>query len=155
MTLEHMLDVARTTVQAAKYCILITEGEARLNARVLQPFDPQPDWTIWFGTHPQSRKITDLRRTATATAIYYDRDNLGYVALQGAGQIVDDPALRQRYWNANWRIYFPKGPDEGYAVIKFTPDRLEMMSFGHDITPEPYGLKSVALTRTNDTWQFE
>lgn len=154
MTIDQLLDVSRTTMQNAKYCTLITQGDTRLNARILQPFDPHPDGTLYFGTHPDSRKVADIQRNPTATALYFDQNDIGYVTLQGTAKITDDLAMRQRYWNANWRAYFPKGPDEGYTLIQFTPDRLEILSFGHSVTPEPYGLKPAILIRNQDAWEL-
>ncbi len=154
MTLDHLLDVTRTTMQNAKYCILATQGDTRINARVLQPFDPQSDWTIFFGTRSDSRKVVDIQQNPNTTLLYYDHDDIGYVSLQGTAKIVDDPVMRQQYWNANWRIYFPKGPDEDYTLIQFVPDRLEVLSFGHGVTPEPYGLKPAVLIRNQGDWQI-
>lgn len=152
MDTENLLDICRTTMQSAKFCAVITQNQDRLNARILQPFDPEMNWTIWFGTHPDSRKISDLRTNPNMTAIYYDNQDIGYVTLMGKAEVVDDPDLRETYWNDNWRSYFPKGPKEEYILIKFIPDQIELLSFGHKITPEPFGITPAVLTRKNNEW---
>jgi len=152
MTVESLLDICRTTMQNAKFCSVITRDQNRLNARILQPFDPELDWTIWFGTHPDSRKVSNIKNDPNLTLIYYDNQDIGYVTLLGTAQIFEDENLRQKYWNGNFRTYFPKGPDEGYILIKFIPDQIELLSFGHKVTPEPFGLKPAVLTRTNNEW---
>lgn len=152
MDTENLLDVCRTTMQTAKFCAVITNGQNRLNARILQPFDPEMDWTIWFGTHPDSRKIADIRRNPALTAIYYDQNDFGYVTLMGTAEVVEDADLRQKYWNPNWRSYFPKGPEEEYILIKFIPDQIELLSFGHKVTPEPFGITPAVLVRKKGKW---
>ncbi|MDA0708637.1 MAG: pyridoxamine 5'-phosphate oxidase family protein [bacterium] len=152
MTLEYLLDICRTTMQSAKFCTVITQGADRMNARILQPFDPEMDWTIWFGTHPDSRKIADLRRNPSLTVLYYDTQDIGYITLLGKAEVIETAELRQKYWNPNWQNYFPRGPEEGYILIKFAPDQMELLSFGHKVAPEPFGLKPAVLKRQMDTW---
>jgi general stress protein 26 len=139
-------------MQSAKYCALITNGQGRLNARILQPFEPEMDWTIWFGAHPDSRKVAEIRRDPNVTVLYYDGSDVGYATLLGTTQIVDDLQFKQKYWNPNWQSYFPKGPEKDYTLIKFSPDQIELLSFGHKVTPEPFGLRPTILTLKNKQW---
>jgi len=45
---ELLLETAKSSIRAAEYCFLITLGEAgEPNARLVQPFEPEEDMTIW------------------------------------------------------------------------------------------------------------
>ena len=48
---EYLLEVAKATIRATAYCFLITLGDTgQAHARLMQPFAPEEDLTIWFGT---------------------------------------------------------------------------------------------------------
>ena len=61
MTAADWIEVARITIEPKDYCFLITQSESgRANARLMQPFKPEEDLTIWFGSSPRSRKVREI-----------------------------------------------------------------------------------------------
>ncbi|MFN8459693.1 MAG: pyridoxamine 5'-phosphate oxidase family protein, partial [Anaerolineae bacterium] len=103
MTSEHLLEVAVATIKAAEYCFLITLSEAgQANARLMQPFEPEPDLTIWFGASPTSRKVQEIRRASQVTLAYHYAQENAYAILSGSAQVVDDLSLKRKYWRESW-----------------------------------------------------
>jgi general stress protein 26 len=155
MTPEFLIDIAYKIVKAVPYCVLVTAGESgQANARLMQPFEPAADLTIYMGVSPASRKVRDLGRENRATLLYYGPSETAYVTLLGSAQVENDLALRRLYWRKDWLVFYPAGPEsDTYTLIKFVPSRIELLDFTHKIAPEPYGLKPAVLLRAGDTWQ--
>ena len=153
-TVEPILEAVEATLQAADYCFLSTIGlSGRIDTRLMQHFQPQPDLTLWFGTSAKSRKVRDIRNNSQVTVAFYDPADTAYVTLNGAAQIVSDTDLQQKYWVEQWITFYPTGPEgEDYVLIKFVPSRIEVMNFARHITPEPYGLRPAILTRAEGNW---
>ncbi|HEX2729656.1 MAG TPA: hypothetical protein VHM16_07870, partial [Rubrobacteraceae bacterium] len=64
-----------------------------------------------------------------------------------------DPAQKRRYWREEWRVFYTGGPEgEDYALVRFVPDRVEMMNFTREVTPPPYGLRPAVLERVGGVW---
>jgi general stress protein 26 len=153
-SVDELLDIARGVITAALYCVLITLDEAgQANARVMQPFPPEADLTLWFGTSPRSRKALNIRRHPQLTVLYQNPTDNAYLTLQGTARLVDDLDQRRAHWFNGWKLYWPDGPTgDDFILIAFTPSRLELMSFSQNVTPPPYGLMPAALERQADTW---
>ncbi len=153
-SVEQLLGIARDIMTTVQYCVLITLDETgQANARLMQPFPPEPDLTLWFGTSPRSRKALNIRRNPHITVLYQDTTNNAYLTLQGTSRLVDDLDQRRAHWFEGWKVFWPDGPEgDDYLLIAFTPTRLELMSFAQNVTPQPFGLLPVELERQNDNW---
>ena len=151
---ELLLETAKSSIRSAEYCIFITLGEkGEANARLVQPFEPEPDMTIWFGTWSKSRKVREIQRDNRVTLAFHDREGTAYVTLLGSAQIESDTDLKRKYWREEWIGFIPQGPDgDDYVLVKFIPFRIELMSFGSGILPKPYGLKPAVVIRSEDLW---
>lgn len=156
LTKDQLLDVARRLIRATEYCFFITEGGDRLpHARLMQPYEPEKDFTIYFGASPRSRKIREVRRQSKVSLAFYNQQETAYLTLLGTSTIVDDVAMRQKYWRSNWNDLFPGGPEsDEYVLIKFVPDKIEMMNYAHQAMPQPYSLHPTILVRKADTWEI-
>lgn len=63
MTGEDWLEAARATMEGAEYCFLITVSESGgANARLMQPFKPEEDLTVWFGQSAVAEGARDWAR---------------------------------------------------------------------------------------------
>ncbi len=154
ITAEKTLDVARTIMEEAEFCVLVTLSESgTAHARPMQPFGPQEDFTLWFGASPTSRKVEELREDARATVCFQEPGKGAYVTLLGEGWVVEDPELRKEHWRPSFERFWPKGPEgDDYVLIRFVPYRLEAMHMADGIAPEPFGLKPAVVTRRDDEW---
>jgi general stress protein 26 len=154
MTAEQLLAAARELIKATEYCFFITETpDGHPHARLMQPYDPETDLTMYFGASPRSRKVRELQRQSKISLAFYNQQQTAYVTLLGTAITTDDPALCGKYWRANWNDLFPGGPESSdYLLIKFIPDRIEMMNYAHQAMPQPYSLHPTILKRDGQKW---
>ena len=156
MTTEQLLDAARATIKGSEYCFFVTIGsDGKPNARLMQPFEPEPDLTMWFGASPDSRKIKDLGLGNQVTLAFYDAAATAYLTVGGTATVVRDLEMRQKYWRVFWNDIYPGGPEgDDYVLLKVVPDRLEMMNFTKKTMSRPYGLSPTRLVQERGTWKI-
>jgi general stress protein 26 len=158
ITSDYLLEVARETINAVKYCFLITISESgkQANARLVEHHKPDADWTIWICTSSKSRKIKEIRRKNHITVTFQDDNEDAYITMLGLASVVDDSEEKQRHWQDDLIAYFPEGSTgKDYILVKFVPSRIEMMNFAREIIPQPYGLKAAVLTKVAEDWGIE
>jgi general stress protein 26 len=157
LTPEYVLEVATHTMTATEYCFFMTRGSTgQVNARLMQPFAPEEDLTLWFGTSPRSRKGRDIQQQSQVTVAFHQAAANAYVALVGLAQVEDDLTVRRQRWREEWRAFFPAGPaGEDYVLIKVVLARLEVLNFVRQVTPSPFGLCPAVLVRHGDVWVLE
>ncbi len=128
-----LINTAREIMTTANTCALITlDNEGRSRVRTMDPFDPETDLTVWFGTNPKSRKVDQIKNDPCVTLYYLDNDESGYVMIQGIAQIVDDQKEKEKRWKDKWKVFYPNKP-EGYVLIKVSPTWMEVISYSHGI----------------------
>jgi len=126
-------ETAREIMKTAYYCSLITlDEDNQPRARIMEPFPPEEDMTIWLATNPKSRKVKQLKKNSKATLQYFDKNNLGYVSLMGNAYLIDDEKIKQKYWRDSWASFYAN-QKEAYLLIKFIPYKLEVISAKHGI----------------------
>jgi len=90
-------------------------------------FSPDENMTVWFGTNPLSRKVSEIRRNPQVTLYYFDRENQAYVSMQGIARLVNDPKEKARHWKDDWKAFYPDR-DKSYLLIEVRPVRLEVVN---------------------------
>lgn len=63
---------------------------------------------------------------------YYDSESKSYVSVSGIAQIVNDPALKDKYWRGGWKMFYPDKETQ-YVLIKVTPVKVEICSFKYNL----------------------
>jgi general stress protein 26 len=123
----------------ARYAFLVTIGaDGRAESRIVDPFAPEADWTIWVGTNPVSRKVGQIRANPRVTLSYWDAGSMGFVTVLGDATLVDDPAEKAKHWKPEWKQFYAdenRGAD--YLLIRFVPLRLEMVSYADGLVNDP------------------
>ena len=102
-------------------------------ARAMDPFQPEQDFTIWFGTNPYSRKVKQIQNNPVVTLYYLDTDASGYVVIHGTAQLVDDANEKNIHWKEAWNAFYPD-KNEDYLLIKVKSNWMEVLSTTHGIT---------------------
>ncbi len=151
---EYILDAVRETIIKAGVCFLITVDEKNeASARLMEPFPPEDDLTIWMGADAGSNKVEEIQHHQLVTLAYqYPHEN-AYVALMGQASISNNASLRRKYWREEFRMYWPEGPDgQDYTLIRVSPYKIEVMNFERNITPEPFGLTAAVLVKEGAEW---
>ena len=151
----RVLQAARETREAARYCFLITlDDTGQPHARVMDPFPPEDGMTVWLATNANTRKVRQIQHDSRATLAYYDATSMGYVTLVGVARMIDDLEERRKHWKPDWEEFYPDGPTaDDYFLIEFTPSRLEVMSFAHDVMGGMFA--PAALDRKGSGWVLE
>lgn len=137
-----LITAAREIMTAAGTCALITLDEEGIpRVRAMDPFNPESDFTVWFGTNAKSRKVNQIKNDPRVTLYYLDSDASGYVTIHGIAQIVDDPKEKEKRWKDEWKAFYPNRK-EGYRLIKVSPKWMEVSSnkrgiFSDSLTWQP------------------
>lgn len=127
------INTAKEIMNNSGNCALITlDKEGRPRVRVMDPFSPEEDLTVWLGTNPKSRKVDQIRNDPRVSLYYYDQDAVGYVMIEGIAQLVDDIKEKETRWKANWDAFYPNR-NEDYLLIKIIPNWMEVISYKHGI----------------------
>ncbi len=138
---------ATDVIRQAHHATFVTiSSDKHPDARIVTPAAPDQNLEIWISTLKTSRKIAQLRKDPRATMLYFDQANMAYVTLIGKITIVSDPAEMQKHWQAEWAPFYPDGTKSpGFIMMRFVPDRVEVVSRQHKLMPDPWGLAILKL----------
>jgi len=152
---SQALESAYRQIRRAKYAFLTTHGERSPDARLIEPIFEKSDFSFWIGTSPKSRKVIQIGQNSQVTlAISHQKDNSNLI-IKANAELIDDVALRTKYWKPYWRLFFPAGPKgDDYILIKLKAEEIEVLDFSQSIVPEPFGLKPMRLVRANGNWKI-
>ncbi len=136
---ERLLEAARQTIAAVRYCWVVTSaGDGRANARVVKAFpssDGEDLWTCWFLTMRTGRKSAEIRATGRVTLAYQHDSGNAYVTIAGRAEIIDEPSAVESRLQ---QVDDPGGTLQGKLVaVKCTAEHLELHVRG--VTAEPVG----------------
>lgn len=125
---KELKEVAREVMTTSKNCALITVDSLGVaHARAMDPFLPEKDFTVWMATNPKSKKVSDIANNPKVTLYYFDKNDPGYVTLQGTATLVNDREKKQKFWKEDWENFY-KNRDTDYLLIKVTPEKLYVIS---------------------------
>ncbi len=146
-TREVVLSAAREVIESAGYANLITlDADGQPQARIMDPFPPEADLTVWMGTRSSTRKVAQLGREPRATLFYFDPAGPAYVTLVGRAQLVTDPAEKVRRFKKGWAAFYDDGPHgDDYVLIRFATERVEIVSIPHGIASGPKAWKPAVI----------
>jgi len=143
---NELIIAAREIITSASTCALITvDGKGIPRVRVMDPFLPENDFTVWFGTNPKSRKVAQIKHNPSVTLYYLANDESGYVTIHGTAQIVNDETEKEKWWKNEWRAFYPNRPAD-YTLIKVSPEWLEVISYAFGIVGDPITWEPLKVT---------
>ncbi|TFG64223.1 MAG: hypothetical protein E4H28_05445 [Gemmatimonadales bacterium] len=134
---DSLVLIAREIIEAANYVGLITlDADGHPQARVMDPFPPEPNMTVWLATNPRSRKVEQIEADNRVTLYYFDPAGLSTVTLMGTARLVDDSAEKAQRWKPGWEVFYP---DRGssYLLIEIRPIRMEVVSVKYGLMGDP------------------
>ena len=141
------LTAAREVMAAAGKCTLVTlDASGHPQARVMDPFPPAEDFSVWMGTNRSTRKVGQIESDPRVTLSCFDPEGIAYVTLLGHAELVDDPDQRARWFKPEWQAFYRdahRGDD--FLLVHLVPARLEMISVAHGIASEPQGWKPLII----------
>ena len=146
-TRTQIIAAAKEIMQTAGYCTLITIGpDGQPQARVVDPFAPDSDLTIFFATNPLTRKVQDIRHDPRVTLLYFSAATHEYVTVIGKAVIDSDSLHKVGHWKEAWAsIYKNQNRGEDYMLLRVTPSRLEVVSYQRGMRNDPKTGRPVIL----------
>jgi len=142
---KELKEIAREIIIASKNCALITVDSLGVaNARAMDPFLPEDDFTIWMATNPKSKKVKEIMVNPKVTLYYFDKEDSGYVTIQGIATLVNSQKEKEKFWKEEWRNFY-KDRQTNYLLIKFTPSKLNVISEKNNILGDSITWKSPEL----------
>ena len=133
---ERLIEAAKEIMTSAGTCALITiDDEGVPRVRAMDPFAPEEDLTVWFGTNSNSRKVDQIKKDPRVTLYYLDKDASGYVIIQGLAQLVNDQEEKEKRWKAEWEAFYPDKTN-GYLLIEVAPIWMEVLSPSRGISAD-------------------
>jgi general stress protein 26 len=135
---ESLLREAACTIMGkAHYCALITIDDQGIpRARTMDPFEPDSNFVVWFGTNVNTRKVRQIRENPRVTLYYFERQSESYVILTGMAFLIDEPREKAFYWKKEWKEFYPDYPND-YLLIKVVPEVLEISGTSMGIFSDP------------------
>jgi len=134
---QLLIEAAKEIISAAGTCALITvDNEGVPRVRAMDPFAPEENLTIWFGTNSRSRKVDQIKKNPLVTLYYLDSDASGYVIINGRAHLVNDPEEKEKRWKAEWEAFYPDKVKD-YLLIEVTPIWMEVLSPPRGISADP------------------
>ncbi len=130
---DTLLSVARQYIHNVRFCALITiDSSGYPHARTMDPFQPDENMIVWFGTNRNSRKVKEIRNNPNVTLYYTGNKGEGYVSIIGTAGLVDDPKIKDSLWKDEWAKLY-KDQKQNYLLIKVVPKKLEILNLRHGI----------------------
>lgn len=145
---DAILTASRTIIKNARYATLVTASaeQGSPDARIIDPFDPEADLTIWFATNPKSRKVQELAKDPHVTLLYFDAPTKGYVTLKGTATLVRDAGAKAARWKDDWMgMYADRNRGDDYLLVRVVPDTLEVVSVALHMINDPATWRPVTL----------
>lgn len=145
-TKKNKIEIAKEIIEASKNCALITVDSLGIaHVRTMDPFLPEEDFTIWMATNSESSKVNEIRRNSKVTLYYFDKENPGYVTLEGTAMLIDTPKTKEQYWKDEWKNFYNE-QKTNYLLIKFIPSKLYLISEKYNILGDSLTWKSPEIT---------
>lgn len=142
----ELIEAARETMAASRYCALITLNSAGLTqARTVDPFAPNENMVVWIGTNPRTRKVAEIRRNRRVTLYYFDRESEAYVTIFGIARLVNNAAEKATHWKSEWQSFYPDRARD-YLLIAVTPVKLEIINVKKGIVGDPHTWKPPSVS---------
>ena len=90
-TRAAIIAAAKTIMQEARYCTLVTlAADGQPQARIVDPFPPDADLTIWIATHPVTRKVQEIRHDPRVTLLCFNPATFEFVTVLGTAVLDTD-----------------------------------------------------------------
>ena len=108
-----LVDMAVGMLRTNPYGFLITATSEGPRSRLVQHLRVDKDATIWVGTSPRSRKVTDIAVSPLVCYSVEDRAAFAYLTIVANAAVSDDAAQRRAKWDPGLVAFFPGGPEGG------------------------------------------
>ena len=146
-TRDQIVSATKSIIGHARYATMVTiDATGHPQARVVDPFSPENDLTIWIATHARSRKVGEIAADGRVTLLYFDASSQSYVTVIGQAVLERDERERAARWKEEWAgFYKNRNRGDDYLLIRVTPSRLEVVSPSRGLNNDPETWRPVIL----------
>jgi len=82
------------------------------------------DFLIYMLTGHSSDKMEHIRANSKVSVYFCNSAELHTFLLIGNAEEIDDPDLKKRVWQDEWKMHWPCGPeDPEFIILKLLPER--------------------------------
>jgi len=143
----QIIVAAKEIMQTSHYCTFITIGsDGQPQARIVDPFSPNSDLTIWIATNPLTRKVQEINRDPRVTLLYFNAATFEYVTVIGKAVLDTDSLQKAGHWKGAWAsLYKNQNRGEDYLLFRVKPSRLEVVSVKRGMRNDPKTWRPVIL----------
>ena len=140
---DTVIAAAREIAGMLHYCALITLDSAGLpNVRTMNPYPLEEDMIVWMATNRLSRKAEEIKNNPNVCVYFADHKNaIGYVAINGIAEIIDDKELLVKKKRDYWEQAVPDWKNV-LVLIKIVPAKLEIVNYKYKLYGDPITWKS-------------
>jgi len=130
---------AREIIEAARYGTLVTIGlDGQPQARIVDPFVPDTNFTIWIATNPLTRKVQEIRDNPRVTLLYFNAAKAEYVTVIGTALLDTNSVQKAAHWKAEWASLYKDGNrGDDFVLLRVRPSRLEVSSVARGLRNDP------------------
>jgi len=130
-----IIGAARDIIAKARYATFVTIGrDGHPQSRIVDPFTPESDFTVWLATNPLTRKVAEIRSDSRVTLTWFDAAGQSYVTMLGRATAVKDAREKRVRWKEEWKpLYRDSNRGDDYLLIRVKPLRLEVSSMSRGI----------------------
>lgn len=142
----QLVAAAREIMGAQTFCALITlDDTGRPQVRTMNPFPPEEDMSVWMATNTRSLKVQQIERDPRVVLYYSNHgEAIGYVALHGRAELVDDTQEIRKRKRAYWDQAFPGL--QNLVLIKVVPERIDVLDYKAGTQPNPETWRPPVIT---------
>jgi general stress protein 26 len=155
------LRAARSLISNARFAVFVTIDQKGFPyARVIDPLSPNSSIDdIWFGTNRFTRKFAHISQNPRTALIYFDLSSLGFTYMSGLCSVHEDKQLKDEKFTSEWWLFYPEGPlGPRFVLVRFVPERLEVVSPLHRLAAGLNSWHPIVLVRNSETlgkWALE
>lgn len=106
------------------------------------------DDVLWFLTHRDSEKVTELQKNNAVNIAFHDNDS---ISVSGHVEIVDNVAMKKELWSKATDVFYDEGPEsEQIVLLKVIIDSIEYWTADNPIKSAFEFVKGMATDDTAD-----
>ncbi|MCA9735898.1 pyridoxamine 5'-phosphate oxidase family protein [candidate division KSB1 bacterium] len=142
---QTIISAALEMMNEVPFCALITvDGNGQPHVRTMDPFAPDSNLVVWFGTNKLSRKVKEIENDGRVSLYYADPKGQGYVTIEGIAILVDEKNIKSEKWKNEWDKFYPDR-ENTYILIKILPRKLSIISYKHGLSGNPQNWAAHAI----------
>lgn len=103
---------------------------------------------LWFITHRNSEKVTELKKNNEVNVAFHDNDS---ISVSGQVEIVDDVAKKKELWSKTIEVFYDEGPEsEQIILLKVNIESIEYWTADNKIKSAFEFVKGMVTDETAD-----